>query len=251
MRTQRFKTGQAALLVAIIFAAAASVAGLGRHAGVANANQPAAGADITSYAIGYDVARDALAVLESEGVTFDAESMVRGFRDALAKRDARFSDIDMEAALTRLEREVSTRLAEERVKEDPVFRALAEENARKSGALLQRFSQREGAESIGAGVWRIVMNAGEGPPPGADDIVTISFSVANADGSIVAQRIGKQVRVSGMIDGGRRALERMSPGARWVIAIPAEQAFGIGGLAPDIGPNQALIVDCTLESVER
>ena len=217
---------------------------------LASAMSVAAPRDAASYAIGFDTARNAAEILRIDGVSFDAESMIQGFTDAIRGNAPAMADVDMEAALAQLEREVSTRFAKERLGSDPVFRALAEHNQKQSTEMLQRMAAREGAKSIDGGVWYVELQPGEGRSPAASDIVTVTFTVRTADGSVVTEGVKKEFRISGMIEGGQRALTRMRPGARWLIGIPSELAFGIGGMPPEIGPNQAVLVDCTLVSIE-
>ncbi len=60
----------------------------------------------------------------------------------------------------------------------------------------------------------------------------------------------KEIRVSTMLPGGRSVVERMRVGDRWNVAIPPDQAFGIGGRTPDIGPNETLLIDVTLLEIK-
>lgn len=218
---------------------------------LASSSNAAAPADSVSYAIGYDTARNAVEILKADRVDFDAESLILGFADAVRGNQAALADVDMHAALTRLEREVATRVAQERLGVDPVFRALAEHNARQSTEMLTRLSQREGAQQIDGGIWYVVLQEGSGGTPKEHDVVRITFTVRTAEGVVAAEGVGKEFRLSGMIEGGKRTLMRMKPGARWLVGVPADLAFGIGGIPPEIGPNQAVLIDCTLEGVVR
>lgn len=207
--------------------------------------------DTASYAIGYDMARSAMETLRQDGVNHDVESLIQGFLDAVRGGEPAVSEADMQAALTHLERDVLNRLAQERLKNDPAFAAMAERNASQSADFLAELGRRDGAKQIDGGIWCVELKAGAGAPPQPADMVTITFTVRTADGRLVMERVGTQTRVSNLIEGGQRALTRMAPGARWLIGIPSEHAFGLGGLAPEIGPNQALLIDCTLDRVQR
>jgi FKBP-type peptidyl-prolyl cis-trans isomerase FklB len=43
----------------------------------------------------------------------------------------------------------------------------------------------------------------------------------------------------------------MKQGDRWYVAIPASLAFGAAGHAPNVGPNEALVVDVELVEVKK
>jgi len=46
------------------------------------------------------------------------------------------------------------------------------------------------------------------------------------------------------------AIRPMRVGSKWQIGLPPEQAHGLAGKPPIIGPNQALLVDVELLGVE-
>ena len=48
-----------------------------------------------------------------------------------------------------------------------------------------------------------------------------------------------------------QTLEKMRAGDRWVLVLPPEQAFGLAGRDPDVGPNETIIVDVELHEIEE
>lgn len=202
--------------------------------------------DVTSYAIGFDLGSQTLASLQEDSVSFERDRLVAGFVDAVSGKDATVDPVDMRAALAKLEREVSTRLAEQRLANDPLFEALARQNAAQSKATLDRFAQRPGARELPGGSVYIPHKQGSGRSPGANDIVEVRFIARGLQGQILDDSASREIRVSGMIGGAELAIQQMRVGDRWEIAIPPEHAFGIGGLLPDIGPNELITIDVEL-----
>ena len=56
--------------------------------------------------------------------------------------------------------------------------------------------------------------------------------------------------VSGVIKGWQEALPMMKEGAKWQLVIPANLAYGDRGIGNIIGPNEALMFDIELVSIE-
>lgn len=204
----------------------------------------------TSYAIGHDLARTTLLHLHEDAVEFDAPSLLRGFEDGILGRDPAFTPEQMRASLTVLEREVSTKEALARMEADPVFRVLAAENQRKGKEFIERFSTSEGVRELADGIFYRVLASGQGVSPGPNDVVVVSFQARLIDRTLVSEEHEFRAEIAGMIPGAQTILQRMKPGDRWIVAIPSDQAFGIAGREPVVGPNEAVLVDVTLMEIE-
>jgi FKBP-type peptidyl-prolyl cis-trans isomerase FklB len=206
--------------------------------------------DRTSYAIGFDLGSATVGRLEADGVSYDAESLRQGFVDAMDGAEPAFEQRDMTAALAVLHRQVAQRSAEARLMNDPVFEALARQNESRSEAFLERFAEAEGTRKLDNGMHYQVQSAGDGATPEAGDTVRISFSARLRDGVLVGDERNFVMPLEGMIPGARSAIASMSVGDRWIVAIPPELAFGLGGRDPDIGPNEAILADIELLGIE-
>lgn len=214
--------------------------------------QPDSGAtlDQTSYAIGHDLGVSTLDRLRLDGVEYDRASLVRGVLDAMESRDAAFPPEDMAASLAVLQREVAMRLANERIDNDPVFRALAEDNLRRSTEFLERFAEGDTTKRLRGGVMYRALSESDTRSPRPTDTVVVSFRARLIDGTLIGDEFELTARVDGMVEGAQIALEAMSIGDRWIVAIPPEKAFGVGGRLPDVGPNQAVLADVTLVEIK-
>lgn len=204
----------------------------------------------TSYAIGNDLARTTLLHLNADAVEFDAPSLVRGFEDGILGRDPAFTPEQIRASLTVLEREVSTKEALARMEADPVFRVLAAENQRRGREFIERFAASEGARELADGIYYRVLASGQGASPGPNDVVVVAFQARLIDRTLISEENEFRAEIAGMISGAQTVLQRMKPGDRWIVAIPSEQAFGIAGREPVVGPNEAVLVDVTLMEIK-
>jgi len=199
-----------------------------------------------AYAIGFDVGIDTIAQLSADEVQANADDLVRGFADAVHRAEPAMSASERRRVLATLEREVSNRLAESRLEEDPVFRAMAEANARRGKAFLNAFGERECVSKLEGGILYQSRTAGAGAFPSAESTVVISGQARLIDGTLVADMNRREMGVADMLPGGQIIAKGMRVGDRWIVAIPTELSFGLRGRTPDIGPNETLLMDVEL-----
>lgn len=243
----RHRTSRIALALAV-----GTLTGTGATllAGNGALHRGSADADRTSYAIGFDLGAATIERLGLDGVEYDRDVLLQGFEDAVRGVEPEFGDSQMSAALAVLHRDVANRLAEQQMAENPVFRALAEQNAAASASFLKAFAQNEGARQLPGGIVYLVEAAGEGPSPQAGDAVTLSFIARLQDGTLIGDERSAVVEIDGMIEGARVALTSMRVGDRWIVALPPELAFGLGGRGNEIGPNEAVLAEVELLGIE-
>lgn len=220
----------------------AAVLGLVTASFVVSAEQ-GGGVSAESYAIGHDLGAQTLDRLRADGVEIEMEALLRGIEDGLRESPAALSEAEMEDLLAALHRRVVTREAEARVESDPVFRALATENERRGREFLSRFGAQENVVRLDGGIVCQSLKAGDGARVGAEDTVRVTYKGELLDGTVFGEAKDRELRVTSTLEGGQRALAKMRVGDRWIVAIPAELAFGIGGRAPDIGPNETIVID--------
>jgi FKBP-type peptidyl-prolyl cis-trans isomerase FklB len=230
-------------------ALAATAVGVGLGAGL-RAEQPAgATPDKTSYAIGHDLAVATLDRLRIDKVEFDRGALARGFMDVIENRPAAFTDAEMTSALMVLERQVNELHARQRYESDPVFRAFADENGRKGREFIERFKADARSISLPGGTAYRVRESGDGATPGPTDTVRVVFEARLIDGTLIGDSQEHRLRVDSMVAGARELIQKMRVGDRWIVVIPPDQAFGLGGRPPEVGPNQAIIAEVHLAGI--
>ena len=58
-------------------------------------------------------------------------------------------------------------------------------------------------------------------------------------------------QIATIINGWKEALVMMSEGAKWQVFIPPALAYGPGGAGQNIGPNETLVFEIELVSIEK
>lgn len=220
-------------------------------AGAANAQQREIPADDACYSIGYALGQETLERLRADGVEIDADQLAQGLIDAMKGAEPRVDHDRMSMLLRKVEEEVRRHEAAARLESDPAFRALAQANLQRSKEFHSRVSQEENIKSMDGGIQYRVLEEGAGSSPTAGDEVVVTFKAATIDGESFAEAAHQQIPVSEVIEGAKRVLLQMRPGARWRVAIPPSLAFGEPGLPPQLGPNETVVVDVTLHSIVK
>jgi FKBP-type peptidyl-prolyl cis-trans isomerase FklB len=204
-----------------------------------------------SYAIGHDLGAQALERLRSDGLDVEIEAMLAGVEDALRESESALSDAEIEDLLAEVHRRVMTREAERRLAEDPVFRALAEENERRGDRFRARFAEEEGVTRLASGVLYRVVEEGDGERVRDTDTVTVAFEGRLIDGAVFGDGDEREVRVGSLLPGGREVMRRMRVGDRWIVVVPPDKAFGLAGQPPVVGPNETVIYEVDVLGVSR
>lgn len=202
-----------------------------------------------SYALGHDLGREIAAGLALDDVTPDLQQLVLGFSDGLENKHSTLTRKQIDRTLITFNRIVQERKNQQRLATDPVFKALYEENLRKSNQFLERFAEKDGAKSLDSGIDYLVINQGAGDSPTKSDTVVATFRALLIDGYEIASGTRVQVDIDAIEQGFQQVLTSMKVGDRWYAAIPPDLAFAGVGRAPDIGPNEAIVVDVTLHEI--
>ena len=100
-----------------------------------------------------------------------------------------------------------------------------------------------------------VISEGSGNKPTLADRVTVNYKGTLLDGTEFdsSYKRGKPASFSlrGVIKGWTEGLQLMSVGSKYRFFIPPELAYGEVGAGKAIGPNQTLIFDVELISIEK
>ncbi|OQX30339.1 MAG: hypothetical protein B0D96_01205 [Candidatus Sedimenticola endophacoides] len=194
-----------------------------------------------SYTLGYQLA---LRQLSAQPVAIDGAALGQGVTDALAGSEPRLSLEQMQAAIDRVKQELSARKQAQAEQALAAGRAFLAENARQTGVV-----------TLENGLQYRVLKEGSGEAPGPEETVTVHYRGTLIDGTEFDSSYGRGEPTSFPLDavvpGFREAITRMRPGARWQVFMPSELAYGAEGAGASIGPNETLIFEIELISIDR
>jgi FKBP-type peptidyl-prolyl cis-trans isomerase FklB len=135
---------------------------------------------------------------------------------------------------------------------------LEEETAKKKidegRSFLEDNSKMEGVVTLPSGLQYMVVREGDGPKPKFTDRVTTHYRGTLINGTVFDSSYERgqpaTFAVNGVIAGWTEALQLMKVGAKWKLFIPSELAYGQQGGGQLIGPNEVLIFDVELLSID-
>jgi FKBP-type peptidyl-prolyl cis-trans isomerase len=196
-----------------------------------------------SYGIGVDMARN----FKLQGIEFDADSLMQGFKDQSSGGKLLMSEDDMRATLTAYQSEMMQKRAQ-------AMKAAGEENKKIGDAFLAENKMREGVVVLPSGLQYKILKAGDGRKPTDADTVECNYRGVLINGTEFdsSYRTGKPAtfKVTGLIAGWTEALKLMPAGSKWQLFVPPQLAYGERGASRDIGPNATLIFELELLSVK-
>ena len=136
------------------------------------------------------------------------------------------------------------------------FQAKTQKNLAEGRKFLEENKKKEGVITLPSGLQYKVIANGEEESPTINDKVTCHYEGKLINGKVFDSSIqrGKpmQFAVNGVISGWTEALQLMKPGAKWILYIPSELAYGEQIMrGSEIEPNSVLIFDIELISVEK
>lgn len=196
-----------------------------------------------SYAIGVMTAN----TFREQKFDIDARLFTQGFDDVMKGKELLLTDTEAQEVLQQFEdqqQQAGQAALDERAKQ----------NLQKGQEFLEKNKQENGVVTLSSGLQYKILNKGQGTPPTADDSVTVNYEGKTINGNVFdsSYERGEPATfvVNQVIKGWQEALQRMKPGATWMLYIPAELAYGDYNV-PNIGPNQVLIFKVNLVSVKK
>lgn len=193
-----------------------------------------------SYAFGINFTQSMI----RQGAPLDADAVYMAIKDALSGSEPRLSAEAMEGAL----RSAAQKAGEKK-------KAQAGENLAKGRAYMEKNKAKKGVTTLPDGLQYEVLREGTGAQPTADSTVKVHYTGTLVDGREFdsSKREGKPVTfpVNGVIEGWSKILPLMKVGARWLVTIPPDLAYGVNGSGAVIGPNETLIFEIELLDVVK
>lgn len=178
--------------------------------------------------------------LKAKGLTkVNPEIMLQAINDVMEKKDMAIERQDASNFLRDY--------AMERQK------AQKEENKIAGEKFLAENAKKEGIKVTDSGLQYMIIKGGAGVSPMSTDKVTVHYKGTTIDGeefdSSYKRGEPTSFPLNRVIKGWTEGLQLMKPGSHYRFFIPSELAYGERGASGAIGPNETLIFDVELISV--
>lgn len=193
--------------------------------------------EITSYALGVNIADGLKQNSEQLGITVDWEWIVRGLREAADGK----SQFD------------STKMSEAFAKLDSLVKENRDIKARKQKEFLEENKKKAGVITTPSGLQYEVITLGTGAKPTLESNVEVNYEGKTIDGKVFDSSYERgtttSFKLSNVISGWQEGLQLMPVGSKFRFYIPSELAYGERGAGNDIEPNATLIFEVELLNI--
>jgi FKBP-type peptidyl-prolyl cis-trans isomerase FklB len=193
-----------------------------------------------SYIIGMDIGSN----LKKQSIDIDPNILAKGVKDALSGAKPLLTEQEIQETMVAFQKEMMAKQAE-----------VAKKNKAEGEAFLAENKKKEGVKTLPSGLQYKVIKAGTGKKPKLTDTVTTHYrgTLINGTEFDSSYKRGQPVSfpVSGVIPGWTEALQLMEVGAKWQLFIPSNLGYGEKGAGNVIGPNETLIFEIELISIQE
>ncbi len=139
------------------------------------------------------------------------------------------------------------------------FRNLQMKKAEKNKEIGEKFLEenktKEGVVTLESGLQYKILTKGTGAIPKLTDKVTTNYKGTLVDGTVFDSSYDRgqpaPFPVNGVIKGWTEALQLMPVGSKWELYIPSDLAYGKRGAGQVIGPDETLIFQLELISINK
>jgi FKBP-type peptidyl-prolyl cis-trans isomerase len=200
--------------------------------------------DKFSYALGMNLGNS----LHRQSVPVDPDVLLRGMKDALAGGKTLLTEEETRAAITDMQNKLRKEAQEKAA-------VAGEANKKEGAAFLAANKAKEGVVTLPDGLQYKIVTAGTGAKPSSTDTVKVNYEGTLINGTVFdsSYKRGEPVEfpVNGVIKGWTEALQLMPVGSKWQLFIPSDLAYGEHAPGGEIGPNDTLIFQVELLSIEK
>ncbi len=192
--------------------------------------------DSVSYSLGISVANN----LKSSGFeSIETQAVASAFSDVFEGNEVKINEEDANMMIQDYFVELSQKKSQEAISTGQAF---LDENGKK-----------EGVTTTASGLQFEVLTNGTGSTPIETDQVTVHYHGTLVDGTVFDSSVERgqpaTFPVNGVIPGWVEALQLMNVGSKYKLYIPSDLAYGERGAGGSIGPNETLIFEVELLSI--
>ena len=196
-----------------------------------------------SYALGYDLGRNA----SESGEQLDVNTIVKGLQDGYAKKQPSVPVDQLRTAVESMQKRQQAKAKAE-------YEKAAATNKTKSDGFINANKSKAGVKSLANGVQYRVIENGSGPKPSQANTVQLEVAGPFPWGERPAQARPAQpitaVKLSEIeMPAMREVLQQMPAGSKWEVTLPADKAYGADPRTP-FPPNVAVQFEIKLISVK-
>jgi FKBP-type peptidyl-prolyl cis-trans isomerase FklB len=198
--------------------------------------------ELIGYFLGFSVGQN----MGQSGFTANdiaMEAFLKGFQEGVALKEPALTSEQLQAAQGKIQAMLTKRQAE-----------MSAAQKAKGVKFLADNAKKEGVKTLDGGVQYKVLKAGTGPSPKATDSVQVHYTGKLIDGSVFDSSVTRgqpaTFQVNQVIKGWQMALQKMKVGGKWMLYIPSELAYGERGSQGAIGPNEVLVFEVELLSIQ-
>lgn len=202
-----------------------------------NSNELKTKMDSISYSAGVYLAQQ----IKAKGLKeVNPELLVQAINDVLDKKDMAIETNDANKMLQEyaMERQNAQKM----------------ENKKAGKKFLTENATKEGVKVTKSGLQYLIIKGGAGVSPMSTDKVTVHYKGTTIDGeefdSSYSRGEPTSFPLNRVIKGWTEGLQLMKPGSHYRFFIPSNLAYGERGAGGSIGPNETLIFDVELISVD-
>lgn len=196
------------------------------------------------YSIGIQIGHQLQAVKGS----VDMDAVKAGLDDAVNGKTPRMDDASRMAIMKKMSENLMQQHEADMQKEGA--KAIAE-----GKKFLEDNAKKPGVKTTASGLQYEVLKEGTGPHPKATDQVTVNYRGTLLNGtefdSSYARNQPASFPLNGVIPGWTEGLQLMTVGAKYKFYIPSQLAYGEQGGGGKIGPNETLIFEVELLSIDK
>jgi FKBP-type peptidyl-prolyl cis-trans isomerase FklB len=183
--------------------------------------------------------------LKKEGTDVDVNLLIKGIKTALAGKKTAIADRDMQQILGTYQNELRQHAKMTR-------QQATVDNKKKGDAYLAENKTKTGVVELPSGIQYKILKEGQGNKPAESDMVQVNYRGTLINGTefdLTEPGHPAKLKVSALIPGWKQALTLMPIGSKWQIVIPSALAYGERGVGGDIGPNEVLVFEVELLSI--
>jgi FKBP-type peptidyl-prolyl cis-trans isomerase FklB len=195
-----------------------------------------------SYALGATIGNNI-----KQDYSVDQEAFFKGFASS-TNGEKLMTDQEMQESMALFQQQMqATQMAK--------MKAAGEKNKIDGDLFLTENKKKEGVVTLDSGLQYKIIKKGDGEKPVPSDTVECHYRGTTIDGKEFdsSYQRGKPASfpVTGVIKGWTEALQLMNVGAKWMLYIPSDLAYGERGAGGAIEPGSTLIFEIELLGIQE